>query len=121
MRIEVDVGSRELLVQLKKKIAADAKEAYKIALKAARKEGKEKEFKAKVKTEKLQAKKDKAAKIKAKKEAAANEPPPPPPPKDPRKKTKKEERPHRKRICGIFNKRARLRRYHASVPKAILR
>lgn len=57
MRIEVDVGSRELLVQLKKKIAADAKEAYKIALKAARKEGKEKEFKAKVKTEKLQAKK----------------------------------------------------------------
>ncbi|XP_024391547.1 uncharacterized protein [Physcomitrium patens] len=96
VRIEVDVGSRELLVQLKKKIAADAKEAYKIALKAARKEGKEKEFKAKVKTEKLQAKKDKAAKIKAKKEAAANEPPPPPPPKDPRKKPKRKKDPTEK-------------------------
>ena len=54
MRIQVDVGSRELLVQLKKKIAADAKEAYKIALKAAKKEGKDKEFKQKVKQEKQQ-------------------------------------------------------------------
>jgi len=40
---------------LKKKIAADAKEAYKIALKAAKKEGKDKEFKAKAKQEKQQA------------------------------------------------------------------
>ena len=46
MRIQVDVGSRELLVQLKKKIAADAKEA--------KKEGKDKEFKQKVKQEKQQ-------------------------------------------------------------------
>lgn len=54
LRIDVDVGAREILQQLKKKLAQDKKEAIKIALKQAKKEGKEKEFKAKLKAEKQQ-------------------------------------------------------------------
>lgn len=54
LRVDVDVGAREILQQLKKKLAQDKKEAMKIALKQAKKEGKEKEFKAKLKAEKQQ-------------------------------------------------------------------
>jgi hypothetical protein len=54
LRIDVDVGARDILQQLKKKLAQDKKEAIKIALKQAKKEGKEKEFKAKLKAEKQQ-------------------------------------------------------------------
>ncbi|KAG0618322.1 hypothetical protein M758_4G054500, partial [Ceratodon purpureus] len=96
VRIQVDVGSRELLLQLKKKIAADAKEAYKIALKAAKKEGKDKEFKAK-------AKKDKIAKMKAKKEAAAKEPAPPPA-KAAKKKPKRKKDPTEKESVESLTK-----------------
>ncbi|KAH8968693.1 hypothetical protein BDL97_03G141700 [Sphagnum fallax] len=85
VRLNVDVASKELILQLKKKLARDKKEAIKIALKQAKKEGREKEFKAQLKAEKQQAKKDRIAKAKAKKEAAAKEPPPP---EDPTKKKK---------------------------------
>ena len=54
LRVDVDIGARDILQQLKKKLAQDKKEAMKIALKQAKKEGKEKEFKAKLKAEKQQ-------------------------------------------------------------------
>ncbi len=55
VRLNVDVASKELILQLKKKLARDKKETIKIALKQAKKEGREKEFKAQLKAEKQQA------------------------------------------------------------------
>ncbi len=55
VRLNVDVASKELILQLKKKLARDKKEAMKIALKQAKKEGREKELKAQLKAEKQQA------------------------------------------------------------------
>lgn len=86
MRLQTDDNTRVLLVNLKKKMRLERKARIKILMKIAKKEGKEKEFKAKLKAEKAQEKKDRVAAKKALKEKKKDEPDYPPPPKKPKRK-----------------------------------
>ncbi|CAM6088774.1 unnamed protein product [Calypogeia fissa] len=86
MRLQTDDNTRVLLVNLKKKMRLERKAKIKILMKIAKKEGKEKEFKARLKAEKAQEKKDRVAAKKALKEKKKDAPNYPPPPKKPKRK-----------------------------------